>query len=472
MAFGGTNWGQSAAPVVYTSYDYSAPLRETREIRDKLSQIKLIGLFTRVSSDLRKTNMEGNGTTYTSEPSIFAWVLRNPDTQAGFYTLQHATSSSRDSTTFDLSVDTSAGLLTLPNINLDGRQSQIVVTDYKFGNHTLLYSTADVLTYGIFQGKDVMALYLNTGQTGQFAFTNSNSNLTYKAYGTPSNFTRASTNNTSTFAYVQGSGATIVDFSNGALFYLLDRPTAWKFWAPPLTSNPSVSPNQHIFVLGPYLVRSAQISDSDSDSGSSVLLLLTGDIATTTTIEVYAGNSGIDTLTWNSRPLLSAHKTPYGALRAEIPGPESRAVSIVLPSLADLDWQAADSLPERLPSYDDSNWTVCDKHTTLSPTPPITLPVLFASDYGFYAGAKVYRGRFDGNLNGSGSGSGNGSGSCGGDRSKPHCLQRPRGRDVLVGEWRVCRVRAGQRYRRYHVSGARLHHSPSLRWFKVLRELF
>lgn len=54
----------AAAPVVYTSYDYSAPLRETRQQWDKLFQTKLIGLFTRVSSDLLETEMAGNGTGY------------------------------------------------------------------------------------------------------------------------------------------------------------------------------------------------------------------------------------------------------------------------------------------------------------------------------------------------------------------------------------------------------------------------
>lgn len=50
--------------MVYSSYDYSAPLRETRQIQDKLSQTKLIALFTRVSKDLLTTDMIGNGTGY------------------------------------------------------------------------------------------------------------------------------------------------------------------------------------------------------------------------------------------------------------------------------------------------------------------------------------------------------------------------------------------------------------------------
>lgn len=109
MAFGGTNWGHSATPVVYTSYDYDAPLRKTREIRDKLKQTKLLGLFTRVSSDLLKTDMVGNGTGYMSDDGIYTWALRNPDTQAGFYIVAHDDSPSRAVTTFAMNVNTFAG---------------------------------------------------------------------------------------------------------------------------------------------------------------------------------------------------------------------------------------------------------------------------------------------------------------------------------------------------------------------------
>jgi beta-galactosidase len=110
MTYGGTNWGHTGAPVVYTSYDYDAPLRETRQIRDKLNQIKLIGLFTRVSTDLLETDMIGNGTGYTNDSSIFTWALRNPQTNAGFYVLQQDDSSSTADVFFDLEVETSAGM--------------------------------------------------------------------------------------------------------------------------------------------------------------------------------------------------------------------------------------------------------------------------------------------------------------------------------------------------------------------------
>jgi beta-galactosidase len=55
----------------------------------------------------------------------------------------------------------------------------------------------------------------------------------------------------------------------------------------------------------------------------------------------------------------------------------------------------ANLLPEIDPAYNDSKWIVCNKTATSGPVTPSTLPVLFSSNYGFYTGAKIYRGYFD-----------------------------------------------------------------------------
>lgn len=360
---------------VYTSYDYSSPLRETREIQLKFKQTKLIALFTRVSQDLLKTDMESNGTgNAVSSSDIFSWVIRNPDNQAGFYTLQHSTSSSRDVTTFDVHLDTSAGAVTVPNVQLNGRQSKIITTDYHFGNLTLLYCTADILTWS----KSVIVLYAEEGQTSQFAFKSPGRHLTFKSYGT-ANVSAAS--NSSAYTYTQTSGSTVLRFSDGLVVYLLETQTAWNFWAPSLSNDPHVKPDDQIFVLGPYNVRSVSID------GNTVILV--GDNANTTTLEVYTGDKNVDRISWNGR-ILGLKKTAYGSLIATAPGAENRTIS-----LPDLSWQVADSLPEIQRSYNDSKWTICNKTTTLSPVAPLTLPVLFSSDYGYYAGIKIYRGYFD-----------------------------------------------------------------------------
>jgi len=362
-------------------------------------QTKLIALFTRVSTDLLKTYMVGNGTGYavsenpsmdssyansfkTDSTGIWTWEIRNPDTNAGFYTVQQATSSSRDAVSFSANLNTSQGVITVPNVSLNGRQSKILVTDYNFGNNTLLYSSADVLTYGTF-GVDVIVLYLEEGQSGQFALKGPSTRSTRSVVGT-TEFVATPAAGSTTIMYTQGSGRTVLQ-TDGVLVYLLEQKAAWKFWAPSTTTDPDVKPNQQIFVFGPYLVRSAYVSHG--------VVHVSGDNDNATTIEVYTGNSDIQTIDWNGIRL-DATQTGYGSVIAQIPGAADRTISF--PPLQN--WRNADSLPEKLSTYDDSKWTVCNKTSTLSPVAPLTKPVLFSSDYDYYTGTKIYRGYFDGNA--------------------------------------------------------------------------
>lgn len=154
MAYGGMNWGHSAAPVVYTSYDYSAPLRETRQLWDKMSQTKLIGLFTRASSwskgGLLGVEMHGNGTGHAvSTPDIWTWQLRNKNTGADFFITQHANSRSRDTTKLEMYLETSAaGNVTVSDVSLFGRRSRIVVTDFVLaGGKMLAWCISDIAAY-------------------------------------------------------------------------------------------------------------------------------------------------------------------------------------------------------------------------------------------------------------------------------------------------------------------------------------
>ena len=381
--------GNLAAPVVYTSYDYSSPLRETREVEPKFKQTKLIALLTRVSTDLLKTEMESNGTgNAVSSTGVFSWVLRNPDTGARFYTVQQNNTASRAVVNFSANLETSVGTIEVPAV-LSGRQSKILVTDYSFGEHTLLYSSSDVLTYGLFD-VPVLVLYADVGQVGEFAFKSAASNTTFTTHGALNVSATAGTSNSTAsygsdtytkYKYTQTAGSTVLRFSNGVIVYLMDTQTAWNFFAPPTTTNPLVKPDEQIFVLGPYNVRNVTVS------GGTVHLL--GDNANTTSLEVYAG-ADTDAIEWNGKTL-ETKRTAYGSLVATAPGAEDRTIE-----LPELTWVTANSLPEAKRDYDDSKWTLCNKTTTLSPTAPLTLPVLFSSDYGYYAGIKIYRGYFDG----------------------------------------------------------------------------
>ncbi|KAK5126542.1 hypothetical protein LTR85_009476 [Meristemomyces frigidus] len=390
MAFGGTNWGNLAAPVVYTSYDYSAPLRETREVENKFKQTKLIGLFTRVSEDLLEAQMESNGTgNAVSSSGVYSWVLRNINNAAGFYTLQQSDTASRAVVTFSTTLQTSAGTVVLHNVQLNGRQSKIITTDYHLGNLTLLYCSADILTYGTFD-IPILVLYLDVGQIGEFAFKSAPGNMFFEPYGS-ANVTAlsGSTNGTTSYGstsytkytYTQTTGSTVLHFPNGLLVYLLDLETAWSFFAPATTANPRITPSGQVFALGPYNVRNVSVS------GDHVSLI--GDNANTTNLEVYAGSEA-NVIIWNGVQL-ATKRTAYGSLTATAPGASDRTID--LPTLS---WVVADSLPEAKRNYDDSKWTVCNKTSSLSPTTPLSLPILFSSDYGYYPGVKIYRGYFDG----------------------------------------------------------------------------
>ena len=350
---------------MYTSYDYSAPLSEERIVRDKMRQIKLIGLFTRVSTDLLTTDMVGNGISYAIGAEIFTWELRNPFNGAGFLVVQQNNTSSMEDVTFQLNFKTSQGNMTVSDITLAGRQSKIVVADYNFGTHKLLYSTAEILTYASL-GSDILVLYLKEGQVGEFAFEAPPIQNSFKIYGQSQMSSNLFGNHT-VFRYTQTSGSTVLQFNDGKLIYLLDQVTAWNLHAPPLVASPIVSASEHFLVLGPPLVRKGSVSNG--------IAYLIGDANASARIEVFAGNLSANTISWNGQNL-ETRRTPYGSLVADIAGPGAQNLS--LPEL--IDWKTNDSLPERLPTYDDSGWIICNKTTTLSPVAPLSTPVLFSAE--------------------------------------------------------------------------------------------
>ncbi|HEU5427903.1 MAG TPA: beta-galactosidase [Actinocrinis sp.] len=92
MTYGGTNWGWLGMPENYTSYDYGAAIRETRQLDPKYYEDKLIGYSLAAMPDLTKTDRVL--TTAPSDPAVVDTARRNPDTGAQFHVLRHANSTS------------------------------------------------------------------------------------------------------------------------------------------------------------------------------------------------------------------------------------------------------------------------------------------------------------------------------------------------------------------------------------------
>ncbi|MFE7854253.1 beta-galactosidase [Streptomyces sp. NPDC057403] len=92
MTYGGTNWGWLGMPQNYTSYDYGAAIRETRQLDPKYDEDKLIGYFTQSVAPLTKT--EAIRTTPPDNAAIVDTARMNPDTRTQFHVLRHGNSTS------------------------------------------------------------------------------------------------------------------------------------------------------------------------------------------------------------------------------------------------------------------------------------------------------------------------------------------------------------------------------------------
>ncbi|GAA1883676.1 beta-galactosidase [Lapillicoccus jejuensis] len=92
MLFGGTNWGWLGMPENYTSYDYGAAIRETRQLDPKYDEDKLIGYLTQSVAPLTKT--DPLAVTAPDDTAVVDTARINPDTRTQFHVLRHADSTS------------------------------------------------------------------------------------------------------------------------------------------------------------------------------------------------------------------------------------------------------------------------------------------------------------------------------------------------------------------------------------------
>jgi hypothetical protein len=383
-------------PTVGTSYDYSAPISEARTIGDKYSETKLYGFFLRAAKDLTKIERGGNGTTnYTGNPSVFAQELYNVDNHARFYVAKHTNTTLTSLETFNLRVKTSVGDLTIPqyapHIALDGRQAKVLVTDFNAGPQKIIYSTAEVLAVSVQDKRPLVALWVPTGETGEFYLKGVKRAQVAVCDGCENvKFHKAKGG--LIVSFLQNAGRTVLTFDNGVRVVIMDRTYAYKSWQPELTNDPHSPLDQSVIVVGPYLVRSA------TDQGK--VLALTGDWDSETDLEIFAP-SCYKKLTFNGKEV-KVKKTKYGSLTGTLSAPASTAedITALLPTL---EWKVSDALPERSLDYDDSGaaWVSADKNSTLNPRQPGTFPVLYADEYGFHAQNILWRGHF--NVNSSAS---------------------------------------------------------------------
>ncbi|KAF8078179.1 glycoside hydrolase family 35 protein [Lyophyllum atratum] len=390
MLFGGTNWGQTLEPTVYSSYDYGGGINENRVAGPKMNEMRLQGLFLRVSRDLLGSTLLANGTNYTTSNLIHTAELRNSVTGAGFYIMRQNASTSTALTTTRITVGTSVGSIVIPKsgtITFNGRESKILVTDYIFGRTatTILYSTAEIMTWTTIGNIDYIVLYGPLGQTGETSFRFSNAPVVSKPPTVISSFS----NGTLTLNYSLNGVQfiTITSGGNTVVAIILDKATANTWHAPIIPGSGdfgeffSLGTNQSVLVAGPYLVRTALIS---GNTLSLVILLFERNHVCR-----ILGPPGVSALTWNGA-LAAVTKTSRGSFTASLTAP----AGITLPALNN--WKVSGSLPEIDPAFDDSSFVTATLTTTNYTNLPVLAGnrVLYSQQHGFYGGNLIFRGHF------------------------------------------------------------------------------
>ena len=389
MTVGGTNWGWLPAPFMYTSYDYGAAISETGQLPGKYAEDKLIIEETQAIPPLEATDRVTPPT--PANPAVTAQEETNSSTGTEFLYLRQADARSTATVTTNVAISTPDGSYpSVPQqpgtgITLAGRDAKFLVADWKFGGpsgdaQNLVYSTSEVATQASNSSTDALLLYGDDGTPGETV-------LRYSAQPTVDVL---SGNVSSTWDASRGdlrldythSGVAEVRVTEGSRSLLLligTHATAGQFWK----MDAAGDAGGPLLVNGGSAVRTPRTA---SVRGST--LALTGDTTASGPVQVWAP-AGVTHLTWNGQDIATTTGKD-GSLDATLPGPPQ----VSLPALGN--WRFQQESPETQLSYNDSQWQVADHMSTTNPAKPVTLPVLYADDYGFHHGFVWYRGHFTG----------------------------------------------------------------------------
>ncbi|KUI57656.1 putative beta-galactosidase A [Cytospora mali] len=374
MLFGGTNWGNIGHPGGYTSYDYGSVIREDRAVdREKYSELKLQANFLKVSPGYLLAAAANSSSTgiYNTNSDIVTTPVIGVNGTGSFFIVRHSDYTSESSSTYNLSLPTSQGDISIPqlggSLSLNGRDSKVHVTDYPVGDSKLLYSTAEIFTWQAYDDKKVLVVYGGPNELHELAVLGASNGTLVEGDGV-----KIQKTNSSTVAQWQTSTDRRVLQVGNLYIYILDRNSAYNYWVAETTDGA-------VIVNGPYLVRSASVDGTT--------LSLRADFNKTTTIEIISAPSAITALQVNN---VTLNYTAAVGIQTYSP-PDFN-----IPDLSTATWYYIDSLPEISTGYDDSAWPDANHTNTTNPIgSPLLTPVsLYGSDYGFNTGSLLFRGHF------------------------------------------------------------------------------
>jgi hypothetical protein len=387
MAFGGTSWGWLPGPIVYTSYDYGAPIAEDRGLRPKALALKQQGMFVQAAEPVL-AQMDKGPEIATLSPKVRVYHNVNPALGGHVLFAVHQPSDLLSDDRFSFDLATRDGRYTLSS-RLNGQDAKMLLADVDLQRQHLVYSTSELQAQLANGERDIVLLQGRDGEAGETV-------LRYS--GTPKVEVLAG-RVTSSFDAARGDlklaythdGLARVRISGGGraplLLLLADEKTSTRFWTADIGASAGADARAsagRMLQLGGALLRSARI-----DKGR---LALTGDTSEDGVFELWT--PAATSVSFNGAALATTAQ-PDGSLRTGIvKGPDT----VTLPDLSALAWTRRMDSPEAQPGFDDSGWREADKRASAAQTwtlPERGQPTLAMSDYGFHHGDVWYRGRAD-----------------------------------------------------------------------------
>jgi beta-galactosidase GanA len=379
MAYGGTSWGWQPGPIVYTSYDYGAPINEARVMRDKALVLKQMGGFVQAATPVLAQMDKGE---VLDPGNVKIKLYHNVNKALGSHVLlaQHNHLSGTEA--FGFKLQTRDGTYQIPQagkLTLTGQDAKMLLASYALERQHLVYSTSELQAQLQHGARDLALLYGRNGDDGETVlrysakptvkFLRGQAQVNWDA---KSGDLRLNYQHTGLIeALVSGGGRAPL------LLLIGDEKTAQEFWR--LQAG-----DQAVLVRSPGLVRSAAIHGK--------ALQLRGDTTAPSLLRAWVPD-GITSLSFNGQAVAASAQDFALAARSALPGPDA----VQLPDLMKQAWTRRFDSLEAAPGFDDSAWRKTDAPVSAANVYTASdkgQPVLAMSDYGFHHGDVWYRGRF------------------------------------------------------------------------------
>ncbi len=374
MTFGGTSWGWLGGPVVYTSYDYGAPIAEDRALRPKAYALKQQGMFVQAAEPVLAQMDKGPEIPTSSDR---AKVYHNVNPKLGTHVLfaVHNPSDLTTDDSFTFELDTADGRYTVPS-RLNGQDARMLLASYALERHHLVYSTSEVQTHFNNGDRDIALLHGRDGEAGETVLRFASEPKVDVLAGRVTSRFDARTGDLR-LEYVH-EGVARVRISGGGrtplLLLLADEKNSVNFWTQRTAGG-------QILQLTEALVRGADLAGG--------ALRLFGDTSADSGIEIWG--PAFASATFNGEELALTPQPDGSVKTSPVPGP----VAVKLPDLAVRPWLRRMDSPEAQPAFDDAGWVQADSRASAAQTwtmPERGQPTLAMSDYGFHHGDVWYRG--------------------------------------------------------------------------------